>query len=306
MSLPSLVLLPTFPPSWLLLRSQVLCHPAGKASDCFDFPSPSSPALLGFFERLYLSAPMNGRSPERIIRGENIYILGENLLLHSFPMGRNGLCLVSAMVNHVGCLNQSILQAACVWGHISSEWVRKGFLDSLGKWIHQCFASKCKQPPFPGVYRDTSACTGDWNTASSRDWRSLTAAIRGIKNEERFSGLIHPWVSLSDIPRKHLLMNTFFLLLLTALFSAKSLLSGNFTWILFWALNPDENQWDKLMLPHLMGTQNVHPPDLFMSRHPRNWCHEPSSLGIMATLSQILLSFRGLSAWIPWSHRDSG
>lgn len=113
-SLPSLVLLPTFPPSWLLLRSQVLCHPAGKASDCFDFPSPSSPALLGFFERLYLSAPMNGRSPERIIRGENIYILGENLLLHSFPMGRNGLCLVSAMVNHVGCLNQSILQAACV------------------------------------------------------------------------------------------------------------------------------------------------------------------------------------------------
>lgn len=77
---------------------------------------PSFPVPFGFFERLYLSAPMNERLPERITRSENVYMLGENLLLHSLPMDRNDLCLVSAMVNPVGCLNQSILQATWIWG----------------------------------------------------------------------------------------------------------------------------------------------------------------------------------------------
>lgn len=81
-SLPSLLLLPTFPSSWLLLGSQVLCHPDGKSSVTALISHLHPPQYLwGFFERLYLSAPMNGRLPERIIRSENICMLGEKSAL---------------------------------------------------------------------------------------------------------------------------------------------------------------------------------------------------------------------------------
>lgn len=110
----------------------------------------------------------------------------------------------------------------------------------------------------------------------------------------------HPSLSSSQwhpcsVFRKHLLMNTFFLLLLTALFSAKFLLSANFlvyyfellilmktneiNSLIWWAF-----EMCSLLFIHVYSSQELMPRAKFP--------------GIMDTLSQILLSFR--EDWLHW------
>lgn len=89
LSLLSLLLLPHFPPLVIIEDSGPL--PPWWKNFCvtpliFHLHPPQ--CIWGFL-RLHLSAPINGRLPGKIIKGENV--LWENLFLHSFPMDRNDL-----------------------------------------------------------------------------------------------------------------------------------------------------------------------------------------------------------------------